>query len=225
MQSAEKIEVLIAHANPLVTAGLMAALRAEQDLHILEHQGGHDSTNRMRARIAITDYERGIGLLSTDRCIAHRVLILTDDEGEVNIRRAIDLGVRGYLPLASGVETVVSAVRSIHNGGVAISPRVMTKVNMSLRSQRLTERELAVLRLLMHGLKDRVIAQRLVRSIDTVKSHVKSILAKLDASSRLEAVEIARRRGLVPEETPAAAVERRASPDTQTPPHSREIVA
>ena len=200
MQSEERIEVFIAHANPLVTAGLMAAMSAQQDLHIVEHQDG--------ARIAIMDYERGIRLLGSERSIAHRVLILTDDEGEVNIRRALDLGVSGYLPLASGVETVVTAVRSIHNGGVAIAPHVMTKISMSLRSQRLSEREIEVLRLLMRGFRDKAIARRLVRSVGTAKSHVKSILAKLDASSRLEAVEIARRRGLVPEGGPTAPADR-----------------
>jgi two-component system, NarL family, response regulator len=129
------------------------------------------------------------------------VLILTDDDSEVSIRRAVELGVGGYLPLSSGVESVVHAVRCIHNGGTAIAPNVMAKMAMSLRSRGLTQREAEVLRLIMQGLPDKVIAHRLGRSVETARSHVKAILMKLKASSRVEAVAIARRRGLVSEKT------------------------
>jgi DNA-binding NarL/FixJ family response regulator len=71
---------------------------------------------------------------------------------------------------------------------------------LSLRSPALTGREIEVLRLIMQGLPDKVIARHLQRSIATAKSHVKAILGKLGAASRVEAVAIARRRGLVPQE-------------------------
>jgi DNA-binding NarL/FixJ family response regulator len=100
-------------------------------------------------------------MLNDDRI---HVLILTDDDTEVSIRRAVELGIGGYLPLSSGVESVVHAVRCIHKGGTAI-------------------------------------AHRLERSVDTAKSHVRAILMKLGASSRVEAVTIARRRGLVSEKS------------------------
>jgi DNA-binding NarL/FixJ family response regulator len=79
----------------------------------------------------------------------------------------------------------------------------MTKMATSLRSRRLTDREIEVLRLIMQGLPDKAIARRLERSVGTAKSHVKAILMKLDASSRVEAVAVARRRGLVPEKSMA----------------------
>ena len=129
------------------------------------------------------------------------MLILTDDDSEVSIRRAVELGASGYLPLSSGVESVVHAVRCIHNGGTAIAPNVMAKMAMSLQSRGLTQREIEVLRLIMQGLPDKAIARRLERSVETARSHVKAILMKLKASSRVEAVAIARRRGLVCEKT------------------------
>jgi two-component system NarL family response regulator len=127
------------------------------------------------------------------------VLILTDDDSEVSIRRAVELGISGYLPLSSGVESVVHAVRCIHHGGTAIAPNIVSKIAVSLRSRGLTRREVEVLRLIMQGLPDKAIAHRLQRSVDTAKSHVKAILMKLEASSRVEAVAIAQRRGLVSE--------------------------
>jgi two-component system NarL family response regulator len=113
----------------------------------------------------------------------------------------MQLGVRGYLPLSSCIESVVRAVRCIHNGGIAIAPAIAAKIALSLRSPTLTGREIEVLRMIMQGLPDKVIARHLQRSIATAKSHVKAILGKLGAASRAEAVAIARRRGLVPEET------------------------
>lgn len=202
MLNDDKIYVLIAHANPLVAAGLEAAFRGQPDFRILEHRLADDTSLPEVPTVAVTDYDGGTRLLASRRGSGRcRVLILTDDESEVSIRRAVELGIGGYLPLASGVDSVVHAVRCIHNGGTAIAPNVMTKMAMSLRSRPLTEREIEVLRLIMQGLPDKAIARRLERSVGTAKSHVKAILMKLDASSRVEAVAVARRRGLVPEKS------------------------
>jgi DNA-binding NarL/FixJ family response regulator len=198
MLNDDGIHVLIAHTNPLVAAGLAAAFKAQPDFRIVECCTPEDVARVPSASVAVTDCESGTRLAAQpgSRC---RVLILTDDETEVSIRRAVELGIGGYLPLASCVDSVVHAVRCIHNGGTAIAPNVMTKMAMSLRSRPLTEREIEVLRLIMQGLPDKAIARRLERSVGTAKSHVKAILTKLDASSRVEAVAVARRRGLVPE--------------------------
>ena len=75
---------------------------------------------------------------------------------------------------------------------------------LNLRSRGLTRREVEVLRLIMQGLSDKAIAHRLVRSIQTVKSHVRAILMKLNASSRVGAVSIALRRGLVSDNSMAS---------------------
>ena len=199
----DRIQVLITHANPLVAAGLEAAFRAQRDFLIVERRVTDDGLSPGPATVAVTDYESGTRLLAAGRSSRCRVLILTDDESEVSIRRAVELGIGGYLPLSSCLDAVLQAVRCIHNGGTAIAPNVMTKMAISLRSRPLTERETEVLRLIMQGLPDKAIARRLERSVGTAKSHVKAILMKLDASSRVEAVAVARRRGLVPEKSMA----------------------
>jgi DNA-binding NarL/FixJ family response regulator len=207
MLNDERIVVLIAHANPLVTVGLEAAFSSQQDFRVVERCAPDEVSQLPLASIAVTDCENGTRLMASQQSRQYRVLILTDDESEVSIRRAVEMGTGGYLPLSSCVESVVNAVRCIHNGGTAIAPNVMTKMARSLRSLPLTEREIEVLRLLMRGLPDKAIARQLQRSTGTVKSHVKAILTKLEASNRVEAVAVARRRGLIPENamvTPAA---------------------
>jgi DNA-binding NarL/FixJ family response regulator len=204
MLNDDRIHVLIAHDNPLVAAGLAAAFGTQQDFHIVGRRETDDDVSPVdAATVAVTDYEGGTQWLAAHRGGGCRVLILTDDDSEVSIRAAVELGISGYLPLSSGVESVVHAVRCIHNGGTAIAPNVMTKMAVSLRSRGLTQREVQVLRLIMQGLRDKVIAHRLERSVDTARSHVKAILMKLGASSRAEAVVIARRRGLVSEKSMA----------------------
>ena len=203
-----RIHVLIAHDNPLVAVGLEAAFRMQQDFHIVGSRETDDISPGDTATVAVADYEGGTRRLAARRGAqcggGCRVLILTDDDSEVSIRRALELGVSGYLPLTSVVESVVHAVRCIHNGATAIAPDVMAKMEMSLQSRGLTQREVEVLRLVMQGLSDKAIAHRLERSVETVKSHVRAILMKLNASSRVEAVAVARRRGLVSEKSMAS---------------------
>ncbi len=217
MSRDEKIHVLIAHANPLVSAGLEAAFAAHEDFQLvegrapgaaLEYTSGLDSVS-----VVVTDCAAGMRLMTLERGRRCRVLILTDDESEISIRRAVELGVRGYLPLSSCLESVVRAVRCIHSGGTAIAPIVMAKMAVSLRSRPLTGREVEVLRLIMQGLPDKAIARRLQRSVGTAKSHVKAILTKLDASSRVQAIAVARRRGLVDDELITMPAERAMARD------------
>jgi DNA-binding NarL/FixJ family response regulator len=192
--SDQKIDVMIVHGNPLVAAGLKAAILPEADMQLVSVQANPG--------VAVTDYETGLRLMQT--CGPDlRVLIVTDDNSEVSVCRAMEMGAQGYLPLYSPVESVARAVRCIHRGGTAIDPTAMTKIAVSLASPSLTGREIEVLRLLMQGLPNKAIAFRLKRTIGTARAHVKSILNKLDATSRTEAVAIARRRGLLPEEVSA----------------------
>jgi DNA-binding NarL/FixJ family response regulator len=194
MSCDEKIHVLIAHTNPLVAAGLEAAFRARGGFEILER-----GSPAQEGGVAVT-CEAGMSEIAMQRGRSGRVLVLTDDESEVTIRRAVELGISGYLPLSSCVESVIRAVRCIHSGGTAIAPIVMAKMAVSLRSRPLTAREVEVLRMIMQGLPDKAIARRLQRSVGTAKSHVKAILMKLEASSRIHAIAVARRRGLVRDE-------------------------
>jgi len=200
----DRIKLLIAHKSPLVSAGLEAAFRTQGDFEVVSctAESGRPppaETQLGSVNVAVADCETGIHLVVPASRNGCRVLIVTQDESEASIRRAVELGVRGYLLLTSSLESVVRAVRCISHGGTALDPLVTTKMVASLTGRPLTHRELDVLRLMMLGLSDKAIARRLARSVGTAKTHVKAILAKLDSASRLEAVVVARRRGLVPE--------------------------
>jgi DNA-binding NarL/FixJ family response regulator len=166
-------------------------------------------------KIVVADCATGPQLAIAGRSSGHVVLIVTAEDTEASIVRAVEAGVRGYLLLTSPVEAIAGAVRSLADGGSALDPIVAARMLDSLAFNALTNRETEVLRLVMLGLGDKAIANRLGRALGTVKSHVKALLVKLDARSRTEAVAIAQRRGFISAEPtqPMRAARRRAPRD------------
>jgi DNA-binding NarL/FixJ family response regulator len=215
MSNETKIPVLIAHGNPLVAAGLEAAFGAREDFQLVTRRAPDDlfgaAARLGSVGVAVTDFEAGVLLLGVGGGEGCRVLMVTGSDSEMSIRKALKLGTRGYLPLWSPVDVVVRAVHSIHQGSMAIDPVAMTKIAASLASPALTLREMEVLRLMVNGLPNKSIANTLSRSVDTVKAHVRAILIKLGTATRTEAVEVARRRGLVPDDEVTMLRERRAA--------------
>lgn len=124
----------------------------------------------------------------------------TDDEGM--LQAALAAGISGYFFKDLSVDELAGAVRKVHRGELALASNatdLLVKVTKSSQSQEyhLTDREKAVMRLLVAGLNNREIAEKLIVSQATVKFHVSSILSKLGASTRTEAVAIAVQHKLV----------------------------
>jgi DNA-binding NarL/FixJ family response regulator len=153
------------------------------------------------ADVVIADYESGVRLNRCEPELDGRVLILTHADSEAKICNALAQGVRGYLLLGCSLQDLVAGVRSVYEGGVAVTPRVARRIVESLKQQALTPKETKVLRQMMLGRSNKVIAREFGVAVGTVKTHVKSILSKLDAVNRNEAVAIARRRGILSEES------------------------
>ena len=126
-----------------------------------------------------------------------RVLILTTYDGEENIYRGINAGARGYLLKDARPSELLDAIRKVHGGERVLPAVVAGKLADRLAANPLTPRELQVLELLAVGRSNRDIALALGTSEHTVKTHLRSIFEKLDAISRLEAVNIAFQRGIV----------------------------
>jgi DNA-binding NarL/FixJ family response regulator len=132
-----------------------------------------------------------------------KVVILTADENENVLLAAIEAGCAGYVTKLGTVDEVVSAVLAAHGGEVVMPaamlarllPRVMRQPAADL--PRVSQRELEVLGLLAQGVSNAEIADRLYLSLNTVRNHVQAILGKLGAHSKLEAVAIAVRKGLI----------------------------
>jgi two-component system NarL family response regulator len=200
-----KIAVLIAHADPLISAGLAAVLRGRRDFRIIvsEREGGlsqQRSTHAPSADVAIADYDSALRLTAAELGRTAKVLVLTQSDSEAKISHALESGVRGYLLLGCSIRELLDGIRAVHNGGVAVGSLVAGRIAEKMKHDALTPREEAILGQIMLGMSNKGIARALEVAVGTVKAHVKSILQKLNAASRTEAASIARRRGILRQE-------------------------
>ena len=126
-----------------------------------------------------------------------KIIALTSFDGDQDIYRALEAGVRGYL-LKEMVHTeVLNAIRQVHAGKRLMSPEVAERLGEYFPTITLTTREVEVLTLVAQGLANKEIAARLGKASGTVKMQVQSILAKLGATDRTQAVTIALQRGII----------------------------
>ena len=128
-----------------------------------------------------------------------KVVLLTGSDDPQALQRAVDVGCLGYLDKTAPLEELAAAVRVAATGHVVISAQDLAQLvpGRSKGSDALTKREREVLHLVAEGLTNQAIAAELVLSVHTVRTHVQTILTKLGAHSKLEAVAVAKRRRLL----------------------------
>lgn len=135
-----------------------------------------------------------------------RVLVFTGWPDENSFLEAMSAGASGFLDKASPFEEFVDAVRRVAHGEVVVAPRflpALTRRATTSDATTLSRRELEVLQLLSDGLSTVEVADRLILSVNTVRNHITHVLTKLGVRSRLEAVNVAVRRGLIRFDPPA----------------------
>jgi DNA-binding NarL/FixJ family response regulator len=201
MRIAPRIRVLIAHSDRLMAAGIAATLAPVAEFTVTERAGSGDqllvaASDGEAIDVTVSDYETGVNLVEASQG-RRRVLVLTRLDGEAEIRRALEAGVRGYLLIGCDTKQLLDALRVVSAGGRAFSPDVSDRIAEILTTETLTRREQEVLACLVAGSSDKAIASYLGLSAATVKTHVKHILVKLNAGSRTEATAIALSRGMV----------------------------
>jgi DNA-binding NarL/FixJ family response regulator len=130
-----------------------------------------------------------------ERHPAARIIVLTTYLGDVQALRALKAGAMGYLMKATLRRDLLDTVRAVHSGQRRLPPEVASELAEHALDDRLTEREIEVLKQISAGCSNKVVADRLKISEDTVKGHVRNILSKLDANDRTHAVTIALKRG------------------------------
>lgn len=206
MNSVHLTRVHICHNDPLIAAGVGAALRNLSDIEVV---GTHDSTattfsHHSTVHVVVADYQTALELVAgVLRPMGHRdvekarVLVITRCDTGWHIRHALESGVRGYLLQGCTQEEVADAVRALRHVGRYLGSAVAQPLADSIAFEMLTDREMDVLRLLTDGRGNKAIAYELNIALGTVKSHVRSILQKVNASTRTEAAAIADRRGLL----------------------------
>jgi DNA-binding NarL/FixJ family response regulator len=126
-----------------------------------------------------------------------RIIMLTMFEGDVEIRRALEAGARGYLLKTMPPKQITETIRQVYKGKKHIPTEIAAHIAEHLGDEFLTDRETEVLNLVGGGNRNRDIAEQLFISEETVKVHVKHIMEKLNASDRTQAVSIAIRRGII----------------------------
>jgi DNA-binding NarL/FixJ family response regulator len=213
------VRVVLADDQALVRRGFRLILEAEPDLEVVaEAEDGQQAVDAVRGHqpaVVLMDIQMpGLdGLEATRRILADpanqaRVLILTTFERDDYLFEALQIGASGFLLKTAPPEDLLTAVRVVARGEALLSPSVTRRVIQEVtRHQRppvpspeldrLTQRELEVLRLVAEGLSNAEIAARLYLSEATIKTHTSNLLAKLGLRDRVQAVIYAYRHGLV----------------------------
>ena len=197
--------VLMLHPDPLVRAGIVASLRQHGDFEVFEEGPDRVNWDGSRFDVVIADHGQAMRLAGAARRGDARILVLTSDDREADIRRALEAGVHGYLhlrgPLNEFIEAVTALARGLRYLGRSVAQRVADRV---IRAS-LTSREIDVLQLVVAGESNKAIARRLRIEVGTVKTHMHCILGKLNATSRTQAAAIAVTQGIVEERMPLPA--------------------
>jgi DNA-binding NarL/FixJ family response regulator len=208
--------VLIVDDDELVRVGLRAILDAEADLTVVgEAADGADvvpAVARLRPDVVLMDVRMPAldGIQATRLLLSRfteppRVLVVTTFENDEYVYEALRAGASGFLLKRARPGQIVDAVRVVARGDSLLFPAAVRRLaaaygpaGAALPGVRLTEREAEVLTLMAAGLSNAEIAARLVLGVETVKTHVGSVLAKLGVRDRTQAVVAAYRSGFVP---------------------------
>lgn len=204
------IRVLVADDHPIVRGGIVALLDSAEDIEVIgQASDGLEAVSLaagLEPDLVLMDLRMpGIeGDEATARILAARpetkVVVLTTYESDEAILTAIEAGASGYLLKAAPQEEILTGIRSVAEGGVALAPRMAALLVNRVRrpaGPSLSTRESEVLALVAEGLSNPSIAKRLFVSEATVKTHLVHLFGKLGVDDRTAAVTAALERGLL----------------------------
>lgn len=206
-QTSTEILVLSVDDHPLMHEGIAALINSQPDMRIVtEASSGREALSKFREHfpdITLMDLRLpDMSGIEASREIlqefpAAKIIMLTMFEGDAEIRRALEAGAFAYLLKTMPPKELVEIIRKVHKGKKHIPAEIAASLAEHLGDERLTGRELEVLRLVGGGNRNRDIAEQLFISEETVKVHIKHIMEKLGAADRTQAVAIAIRRGII----------------------------
>lgn len=207
------VKILLVDDHVLFREGLVGLLDSQPDFQVIAQAGSVAEARRLardlKPDIILMDFglPDGTGLDATHAILGDnpdiKIVFLTVHEEDDRLFAAIRSGAKGYLLKNVPISKLLSFLRGVERGEVAISPAMTSRIFDEFArmespsrdltaSEELTTRELEVLQELVTGATNRVIADRLFIAENTVKNHVRNILTKLNLKNRREAAEYAR---------------------------------
>ncbi|TCL76136.1 response regulator transcription factor [Rhizobium sp. BK251] len=207
MTAREPIKVLVVDDHHLIREGIAALLASQDDILIVgEAADGHEAISQFEALmpdVMLLDLQMpGLGGLEAlavikSRHPSARIIVLTTYDGDQLASRAINAGAQAYILKSSVRRELLDTIRAVQRGQKYVGATVAAKLSDHAGEDTLTAREMSVLSLIAGGNSNRVIGEKLSISEETVKGHVKSILAKLHAKDRTHAVALGIKRGII----------------------------
>jgi DNA-binding NarL/FixJ family response regulator len=202
-----QIRILAVDDHPLLREGIAALVNAECDMKLVaEASNGQEAVERFRLHrpdVTLMDLQMpGFnGIESIIKIQSEfpnaRIIVLTTYTGDVQVLRALKAGARAYILKGHVHRELLDTIRAVHAGKKRIPPEVAAELADHAAEDQLSPREIEVLRLIASGNANKLIADQLSISEETVKSHVTNILSKLGANDRTHAVTIGLRRGII----------------------------
>jgi DNA-binding NarL/FixJ family response regulator len=204
---ANKIRILTVDDHPLILEGIANVLQRQPDMEVVgEATDGYQAVEafaKYRPDVMLIDLQMpGMNGIDTILAILEkfpnaRCVVLTTYAGDVQATRALKAGAKGYLLKSMLRKDLVDTIRIVHSGKSRIPAEIATELASHLGSDALSVREIEVLRMVGEGCSNKIVADHLKISEDTVKGHMRNILSKLNANDRTHAVMIAVKRGFL----------------------------
>jgi DNA-binding NarL/FixJ family response regulator len=201
------IQILSVDDHPMLREGIAALVASQADMNLVaEASTGNEALEQFRKHrpdITLMDLQMP-GMDGIDAMLAicsefpeARIIVLTTYKGDVQVLRALKAGARAYLLKGLLRKELLETIRAVHAGKKRVPPEVAAELADHAADDTLTLREIDVLRLIAGGNANKLIADQLSITEETVKGHVKNILSKLGASDRTHAVTIGLKRGII----------------------------
>jgi len=213
MTEPRPIRVMVVDDHPIVRDGLKNLLLAFDDLELVGEAGDGNQAvaccRQNRPDVILMDmFMPGMdGIAATRAVLEHypqmKVIMLTSFVEDKLVQNALEAGAAGYLLKNAPINTLADAIRSVYAGQSVLSPEattalIRTKTGPLKLGHNLSARECEVLALIVEGLSNEEIAERLVISTATARHHVSACLQKLGAANRAQAAALATKHHLVP---------------------------